>query len=602
MPTMFDHKSFLLELTSLPGVYRMINKQGEVIYVGKAKNLKKRVASYFRKSGLTARTQLMVSRINNIEITVTRSESEALLLENNLIKSFSPRFNILFRDDKSYPYVILTGHDFPKLGIFRGTPEKPNHCFGPFPNAGAVRESVHLLQKVFRLRTCEDSVFSNRSRPCMLYQIKRCSAPCTNLISKFSYGEDVKHAELFLHGKQNEVIDNLGIKMYKAAVEQHFETAAQIRDQIFSLRKIQEKQFVASGNNRDIDVIGSVMHKGQACVNLVMIRNGQHLGDKSFFPGHVGEAIESSIAESFISQYYLSKPAPPLILVNEDFDVTLLEEILGNHSGYRVRIVSKLQGEKRIWIEMAQKNAELAITHRNTQISTQGDRLLALQKALGLPAKTNRIECFDISHMMGEATVASCVVYDNLTLQPSQYRRYNITGITPGDDFAAMKDALTRRYRKIVSGMEQAPDLILVDGGRGQVNTAVNVLNDTGLSHIAVLGVSKGPDRKVGLEQLIFPDRQNPLQLPKDHPGLLLIQTIRDEAHRFAITGHRAKRGKSRTQSSLEDIAGVGAKRRQKLLSAFGGIRGVKAASVDDLMHVNGISRALAETIYRELH
>ncbi|HVC48717.1 MAG TPA: excinuclease ABC subunit UvrC, partial [Burkholderiales bacterium] len=580
----------------------MINKQGEVIYVGKAKNLKKRVASYFRKSGLTARTQLMVSRIYNIEITVTRSESEALLLENNLIKSFSPRFNILFRDDKSYPYVILTGHDFPKLGIFRGTPEKPNHCFGPFPNAGAVRESVHLLQKVFRLRTCEDSVFSNRSRPCMLYQIKRCSAPCTNLISKFSYGEDVKHAELFLHGKQSEVIDNLGIKMYKAAAEQHFETAAQIRDQIFSLRKIQEKQFVASGNNRDVDVIGSVMHKGQTCVNLVMIRNGQHLGDKSFFPRHVGEAIESSIAESFISQYYLSKPAPPLILVNEDFDVTLLEEILGNHSGYRVRIVSKLQGEKRIWIEMAQKNAELAITHRNTQISTQGDRLLALQKALGLPAKTNRIECFDISHMMGEATVASCVVYDNLALQPAQYRRYNITGITPGDDFAAMKDALTRRYRKIASGMEQAPDLILIDGGRGQVNTAVNVLNDTGLSHIAVLGVSKGPDRKVGFEQLIFPDRQNPLQLPKDHPGLLLIQTIRDEAHRFAITGHRAKRGKSRTQSSLEDIAGVGAKRRQRLLSAFGGIRGVEAASVDALMHVNGISRALAETIYRELH
>ncbi|MBU6460027.1 MAG: excinuclease ABC subunit UvrC [Proteobacteria bacterium] len=599
---MFDYKSYLLQLTSLPGVYRMFNDKEEVIYVGKAKNLKKRVSSYFKNSNLSPRTQLMVSHIHQIEVTVTRSESEALLLENNLIKSLNPRFNILFRDDKSYPYIILSGHQFPKLGLFRGNQERQGHYYGPFPNAGAVRESIHLLQKIFQLRTCEDSVFNNRSRPCMLYQIKRCSAPCTGLIDTVSYAETIKHAELFLSGKHNEVIELLEKKMHIAAQQQLFERAAHLRDQIFSLRKVQEKQFVSSGQDQDVDVIAASSSSEKYCLNLVMIRGGRHLGDQCFFPRHASEAIDTSIIETFMAQHYLSKPIPGLILVNQAFDVNPLEEVLSLKAGYSVRIISKTRGEKQVWLDMAQKNADLALIHHHTQISSQKERLASLQSALGLPSDTHRIECFDISHMMGEATIGSCVVYDKLTMQPSQYRRFNITGITPGDDFAAMNNILSRRYRKVALGEQLGPDLILIDGGRGQVNIAVELLKEYGLEHIPVIGVSKGPERKAGYEQLIFADRKNPLQLEKNHPGLFLIQTIRDEAHRFAITGHRSKRGKSRTHSVLENITGIGAKRRQKLLSTFGGIRGVEAASIDDLMHIAGISKLLAETIYKELH
>lgn len=600
---MFDYKDFLASLTSLPGVYRMINAAGEVIYVGKAKNLKKRVSSYFHKNGLSPRIRLMVSQIARIEVTVTRSESEALLLENNLIKALDPRFNILFRDDKSYPYVMLSGHEFPRLAYHRGSTDKHNQYFGPFPNATAVRESMQLLQKVFRLRTCEDTVFANRSRPCILHQIHRCTAPCVGKISAEEYQEDVRNAQLFLEGKKIQVLDGLKGRMEKAAEQQQFEVAAIFRDQIFALAKIQERQFVSSDKNQDADVVACVEEDGVLCVTLTMIRGGQHLGDKSFFPKNAETGDTASALEAFLAQHYLNiSSVPPLIIVNEASDVKPLEELLSEHAGRKVRIQTRPVGEKRVWLNMAEENARLKVRQRNALHASQEARLHALQEALDLPETVQRIECFDISHTMGEATIASCVVYDDFKMQNGQYRRYNISGITPGDDFAAMRDALTRRYRKVAEGEGVKPDLVLIDGGKGQLRQAVEVMDELGITDIYLVGVAKGVERKPGLEQLIFPDQKNPLQLPKDHTGLHLIQQIRDEAHRFAITGHRAKRAKARMHSSLEDIGGIGAKRRQKLLQTFGGLRGVVAASIDDLAKVEGISRALAEKIYQQLH
>jgi excinuclease ABC subunit C len=600
---MFDYKDFLASLTSLPGVYRMINATGEVIYVGKAKSLKKRVSSYFHKNGLSPRIRLMVSQIARIEVTVTRSESEALLLENNLIKALDPRFNILFRDDKSYPYVMLSGHEFPRLAYHRGSTDKHNQYFGPFPNATAVRESMQLLQKVFRLRTCEDTVFANRSRPCILHQIHRCTAPCVGKISAEEYQEDVRNAQLFLEGKKIQVLDGLKNRMEKAAEQQQFEVAAIFRDQIFALAKIQERQFVSSDKNQDADVVACVEEDGVLCVTLTMIRGGQHLGDKSFFPKNAETGDTASALEAFLAQHYLNiSSVPPLIIVNEASDVKPLEELLSEHAGRKVRIQTRPVGEKRVWLNMAEENARLKVRQRNALHASQEARLHALQEALDLPETVKRIECFDISHTMGEATIASCVVYDDFKMQNGQYRRYNITGITPGDDFAAMRDALTRRYRKVAEGEGVKPDLILIDGGKGQLRQAVEVMDELGITDIYLVGVAKGVERKPGLEQLIFPEQKNPLQLPKDHTGLHLIQQIRDEAHRFAITGHRAKRAKARMHSSLEDIGGIGAKRRQKLLQTFGGLRGVVAASIDDLAKVEGISRALAEKIYQQLH
>lgn len=600
---MFDYKDFLASLTSLPGVYRMINAAGEVIYVGKAKNLKKRVSSYFHKNGLSPRIRLMVSQIARIEVTVTRSESEALLLENNLIKALDPRFNILFRDDKSYPYVMLSGHKFPRLAYHRGSTDKHNQYFGPFPNATAVRESMQLLQKVFRLRTCEDTVFANRSRPCILHQIHRCTAPCVGKISAEDYQQDVRNAQLFLEGKKIQVLDGLKSRMEKAAEQQQFEVAAIFRDQIFALAKIQERQFVSSDKNQDADVVACVEEDGVLCVTLTMIRGGQHLGDKSFFPKNAETGDTASALEAFLAQHYLNiSSVPPLIIVNEASDVKPLEELLSEHAGRKVRIQTRPVGEKRVWLNMAEENARLKVRQRNALHASQEARLHALQEALDLPETVQRIECFDISHTMGEATIASCVVYDDFKMQNGQYRRYNISGITPGDDFAAMRDALTRRYRKVAEGEGVKPDLILIDGGKGQLRQAVEVMDELGITDIFLVGVAKGVERKPGLEQLIFPEQKNPLQLPKDHTGLHLIQQIRDEAHRFAITGHRAKRAKARMHSSLEDIGGIGAKRRQKLLQTFGGLRGVVAASIDDLAKVEGISRALAEKIYQQLH
>ncbi len=598
----FDLKTFLANLPNLPGVYRMLSKKGEVLYVGKAKSLKKRVSSYFQKTQPSPRIQLMVSQIARIETTVTQNESEALLLENNLIKALAPRYNIVFRDDKSYPYVMLSGHRFPRLAFYRGTPDKKQQFFGPFPSAGSVRESIQLLQKVFQLRTCEDTVFSNRSRPCLLHQIKRCTAPCVGLIGEDDYRESVNTAALFLQGKEQQALDQIARKMQAAAEAHHYEVAAIFRDQIFALRKLQERQVVddASGTT-DADVVACAAEKGLVCVNLVMVRGGRHLGDKSFFPANAEESDTRSALEAFIAQHYLPQPSPPLILVSEAIETDELETALSEQAGRKVRIISRGVGERRVWLQMALRNAQLAIAQKLSQQSTQEARLAALQEGLGLSPETQRIECFDISHTMGEATVASCVVYDRYAMQNGEYRRYNITGVTPGDDYGAMRQALERRYRKIAEGEGEVPDLVLIDGGKGQLAEAVKVMADVGLTGIALVGVAKGEERKPGLETLVFPDRP-PVHLPSDHPGLHLIQQIRDEAHRFAITGHRAKRGKARTASTLEEIGGIGAKRRHKLLTAFGGLKGVQGASVEELAKIEGISRKLAEEIYRQLH
>ncbi|WP_103965642.1 excinuclease ABC subunit UvrC [Nitrosomonas ureae] len=600
----FDAREFCSSLPLQPGVYRMINAKGEVIYVGKAVSLKKRVASYFQKSNLAPRIQLMVSQITGIETTVTRSEAEALLLENNLIKSLKPRYNILFRDDKSYPYVILSGHEFPRLGFYRGALDKTHQYFGPYPNAGMVRESIQLLQKIFRLRTCEDSVFSNRTRPCLLYQIKRCSGPCINRISRREYQTDVKNAEMFLQGKQTEVMEMINVKMQQASERLEYEQAAALRDQIQALRRIREKQFVDSGKALDADVVVCVVSpddSGKVCVNLAMIRGGRHLGDKSFFPQNADDYSAVNVVEAFLAQHYLNRSVPPLIIMEEKIEREALQTLLTQQCGHKITLQLNPVGEKRVWLDMATENARLALKQMMSRHASQEKRLLALQQELQMPG-LQRIECFDISHTLGEATVASCVVYDNFAMRNNEYRRYNIEGVTPGDDYAAMREALSRRYQKVTSGEGQLPDLILIDGGKGQVSAAQEALQELGINDASLLGVAKGEQRKPGLEQLISPLFEKPLQLPSEHAALHLIQQIRDEAHRFAIQGHRGRRGKARTSSSLENIEGVGAKRRQHLLGRFGGLKGVLTASIEELQQTEGISRKLAEKIYRELH
>ena len=581
-------------------MYRMLGQDGEVLYVGKARDLKKRVTSYFQKSDQSPRIRLMVAKIASVEITVTRSESEALVLENNLIKALSPRYNILFRDDKSYPYLMLSGHRYPRLAYFRGTPQRQDRCFGPFPNSYAVRNSIQILQKVFRLRTCEDSVFNHRSRPCLLHQIKRCTAPCVDLISAEDYAADVKNAALFLEGKENEVLQSITEKMQQSADAMRYEEAALYRDQIKSLTAVREKQFVASQSQADADVVAVVAEQGLLCVNLLMIRGGRHLGDKTLFPQNAQDVVPKEAMEAFLSQHYLNRAIPPQIIVSEPVDADALAAVFSEQAGRKVSIQVNPIGERRSWLAMTHGNARIAITRQVAQKATQEARLTALQEALVLP-NLQRIECFDISHTMGEATVASCVVYDNGAMQNGEYRRYNISGITPGDDYAAMRDALTRRYTKIQQTEARRPDLILIDGGTGQLNIASEVMAELGITDIELIGVAKGVERKAGMEQLISTDGRA-TRLPGDHPGLHLIQQIRDEAHRFAITGHRARRGKARTHSALEDIGGIGPKRRQKLLENFGGLRGLQNAGVEEIAQIEGISRALAEKIYRELH
>jgi excinuclease ABC subunit C len=579
----------------------MLSAKGDVLYVGKAGDLRKRVASYFQKSDHGPRTEVMLAQVAAVEITVTRSEAEALILENNLIKSLAPRYNILFRDDKSYPYLVVTGDRFPRIGFHRGPLDRRHAYFGPFANAGAVRESIQLLQKVFRLRTCEDAVFQNRSRPCLLHQIKRCSAPCVGLIEAERYSEGVDDARLFMEGREDDVVAALAARMHGAAEQLDYEQAALHRDRLRSLARVQTRQYVDTAKALDADVIACAIDSGIACVNLAMIRNGRYLGDKSFFPQHAEDRSAPEVVGAFLAQHYAQGQPPGLIVTEEGVDGEALARLLAENAGRAVQIVTRPHAERRAWLEMAQRNAREALAQRAREQGTQEGRLAALREALALPSTVQRIECFDVSHTRGEATVASCVVYDEYQMRNAEYRRYNVTGVTPGDDYAAMRDVLQRRYEKAARGEGIVPDLILIDGGRGQVHAAQAVLAELGFADFELVGVAKGAERKPGLEALMLGDGRT-LRLDKDHPGLHLIQQIRDEAHRFAITGHRAKRGKARVTSSLESIDGVGAKRRRQLLERFGGLKGVVAASVEELAQVDGISRTLAERIYRELH
>jgi excinuclease ABC subunit C len=598
----FDAAELLRSLPNRPGVYRMFDAAGGALYVGKARDLRKRVSNYFQKSAHETRIATMVAQVARVETTVTRSEGEALLLENNLIKALEPRYNILFRDDKSYPYICITGETFAQLRFHRGTLDRDNRYFGPFPGAGAVREGIALLQKVFQLRVCENSVFANRSRPCMLYQIQRCTAPCVGHIKEADYRSDVESAELFLQGKTDVVLAQLQQQMDAASAALEFERAARVRDKITRINQLQSRQFVESATAGDIDVVATVSERGLTAVNVVMVRGGRHVGDRTWFPQHADGVSIADVVAAFLAQHYLERPVPPTIVVPDAEDIDALAEVLSAQAARKVEIVLNPGGERRVWLTMASQNATLAITQRLAQKATQEERLAALQQALGLPPTAQRIECFDVSHTMGEAAVASCVIFDKLAMRNSEYRKFNVKPVHGGDDYAAMREALVRRYSRIVAGEFPPPDLLLIDGGRGQVNLAAEVLMEQGLHGVPVIGIAKGPERKPGLEDIVFPGRDDVLNLPSDHPGLHLLQQIRDEAHRFAIQGHRARRGKARTTSSLQEISGIGATRRKALLAHFGGLRGIVAASVDDLSRVPGISRALAQRIYTQLH
>jgi len=652
-------------LPGMPGVYRWYDAQGGLLYVGKARNLKKRVSSYLHKDHDGTRIGHMVSRIARLETTVVRTEAEALLLENNLIKTLDPKFNILFRDDKSYPYLKLVSHAFPRMAYFRGAVDKKHRYFGPYPNAWAVKQTIQLMQKVFRLRTCEDTVFNHRSRPCLLYQIQRCSGPCVGLIAPADYARDVRDAERFLLGETQQVVDDLQAHMMVHAERLEFEKAAALRDRIGSLSKVLHQQSMdessLSATDRDVDILAAKVQGGRACVNLAMVRGSRHLGDRAYFPTHVDEgaalvppeddeydigaperSVETAVLEAFIAQHYIGQPVPPLLVTSHAVDPSLLEA-LGEAAGLRVRAVHQPREQRRIWLEMAVKGAELSLARLLAEEGSAQARTRALVEALDLdiadPAQL-RIECFDISHTAGEATQASCVVYEGHAMQSAQYRRFNIEGITGGDDYAAMRQVLTRRYARLAelvaagkadtepdaSGRAAAspetgpaapaaaaprarkaaarlPDLVLVDGGRGQVSMAREVFQELGLDIGLIVGVEKGEGRKVGLEELVFADGREKVYLGHDSAALMLVAQIRDEAHRFAITGMRARRASVRTGGSkLEDIAGVGPRKRARLLQRFGGLRGVASAGVDDLASVEGISKELAEEIYRALH
>lgn len=599
----FDPRAVLRSLPSGPGVYRMLDAGGAVLYVGKARDLKRRVSSYFRRGAHDGKTQALLGQVADIGITVTHTEAEALILENTLIKAHRPRYNVLLRDDKSYPYIYLsTQQRFPRLAFHRGSRQGEGRYFGPFPSAGAVRETLNHLQKVFPVRQCRDSFFENRSRPCLQYQIKRCTAPCVGYIDEAAYARDVRHVEMFLEGQSNEVIDELVGRMERAAEALDFEEAARLRDRIASLRRIQERQYVA-GARGDVDVIACRMRESLACVQVFVIRDGRNLGNRTYFPRTPEGTEPGEVLYAFIARHYLGRETPAeLLLSHAVADREVLEEALSGDAGHRVRITHRVRGDRRRWVDMAARNADHALQARISTQASMERRFEDLQEALGLEELPERIECFDISHTRGEATVASCVVFNREGPLKSDYRRFNIEGIEPGDDYAALRQALERRYRRLKEGEAPLPDLLLIDGGRGQLAQAEGVLQELQVTDVHLAGIAKGARRRPGEEALFLAGRPGTLHLAADSPGLHLLQQVRDEAHRFAITGHRGRRAKRRTTSALEEIPGLGPKRRQALIKQFGGLRGVQRAGVEDLSRVPGISDALARRIHETLN
>ncbi|MDO1528666.1 excinuclease ABC subunit UvrC [Fulvimonas sp. R45] len=602
-PQAFDGKAFVRTLTTSPGVYRYFDADDELLYVGKAGNLKKRVGSYFLKPRMEPRIAAMIAQIARCEITVTRTEGEALLLESQLIKSLKPRYNIMLRDDKSYPYIYLSGgEDYPRLAFHRGARNLPGRFFGPYPSAFAVRESLGLMQKLFKVRQCEDSYFRNRSRPCLQYQIGRCTAPCVGLVSVEDYRNDVRHAEMFLEGRSSAVIEELATAMEQASARLDFERAAALRDQVAALRQLQAQHHV-QGASADMDVIACRIEAGLACVSVLFFREGISLGTRDFFPRLPLDAEPADVLAQFVAQYYLERPVPRELVLGETLaDESILAEMLAQQAGHAVEIRSRVRGERARFLQMAERNAQASLTQRLASRQTLGTRFEDLQKLLELPEPPRRIECFDISHTRGELTVASCVVFGPEGPEKSHYRRFNITGITPGDDYAAMHQALTRRFRKVAEGEGARPDVLLIDGGRGQVAQALEVLAGLGVAGIHVVGVAKGPARRAGEETLILVDQGREVHPGPSSPALHLVAAVRDESHRFAISGHRKRRERARERSVLEDVPGVGARRRSALLKTFGGLAGVEAAGVEELMRVKGIDRGLAERIYAALH
>lgn len=599
----FNPAEIVKQLPTLPGVYRMIGGRGEVIYVGKARNLKRRVASYFNRADASLKTLRLVEQICSVEVTVTRTEDEALLLENNLIKELKPRYNVVLRDDKSYPYIRLSeAHAFPRLSFYRGEKRSQGRYFGPYPSAGAVRETLNQLQRLFKIRQCEDTFFRNRTRPCLQYQIKRCTAPCVGLIDADSYQNDLRHAIMFLEGRNREVIEELIQKMDQAAGRLDYEQAAYYRDQIASLRRILDKNPAGSGKG-DIDVIAGAMREGVGCVEVFFIRGGRNLGNKAFFPRHPPDAELKDILTAFISQYYIERDIPDEILVNEDLeDQELIQQALERFSQHKLTMRSHVRGERARWLQLALDNAEHDLRRYLSTRSNLNQRFEDLRECLRLDEPPQRLECFDISHLAGEATVASCVVFDHFGPLKSDYRRFNIKGITPGDDYAAMKQVLTRRYLRLKKGEAKLPDIIFIDGGKGQIAQVGEVFEELQISGILVIGVAKGKERKPGLETLHVLGHPEEIVLPPHSPALQLIQYIRDEAHRFALAGHRGRRTKARSRSSLEEIPGIGPGRRRTLLKQFGGIQGVTRAGVDELAKIPGIDKELAQRIYDTLH
>ena len=597
----FDGKAFAAALSTAPGVYRMYAADDTLLYVGKAGALRKRVTSYFNNSPKSPRIQSMLSQVARMDVTVTRTEAEALLLENQLIKSLTPRYNVLLRDDKSYPYVLLTREEWPRIAFHRGARAVPGRYFGPYPSVTAVRETLNLMQKLFRIRNCEDSVFRNRSRPCLQYQIGRCSGPCVGLVAEADYAESVRQATLFLDGRSDELTRELGAAMEQASARLEFEQAARLRDLVASIRTLQARQYV-DGHAADLDVLACAMQGSQACVLLLAFRDGRNLGTRTFFPKTNGEDSAAEVLGAFVSQYYAEQPAPQEIVLDREIpDAELIEHALAASAGRKVQLKWNVRSERAGYLDLARRNAEIALATELTSRNAQTARSEALKDLLGLSEVAKRIECFDISHTMGEATVASCVVFDANGAVRSQYRRYNITGITPGDDFAAMHQAIERRFRRAVEEGGVLPDVLLIDGGAGQLAQAQAALADLGVAGVTLVGVAKGVERRAGHEALVLPDGRE-LRPGAASPALQLIQQVRDEAHRFAITGHRGKRQKARMTSKLEDIPGIGPRRRASLLKHFGGRAGLKAAGADEIARVEGVNAALAERIYANLH